>query len=616
MDYYSENKNESGRPIKQEKVNTKKVIYLGGLPADVDKYELNQFILKQGKFNIEEMMTHGGAKSFAYIKFKTKEEAAEALKVLHLKEFKNHIIKAEPFTSTKKKNKENTNLFVKNLPKDCTPKELYDIFVKFGEIDSIDLKKDDNGNFLGYGYVDFINEENAKEAINKLNQTKFKDSIISVSLFTPKEKRIENLNNNEYLIPMLIARKIPDDMTNSSFKNVFDIYGQIMISGIINEPLLIPIPDKEKEKNEPVNKYGIILYTKKEEAENALSQLEEKYDLVLLPADNNIIEKVKKQKHDLMKAKYDGCNLVVKNLPKEVDDKILFEIFIKYGPISSARVQTQGVMKDIKDEKGNIIDKRYIYESKGFGFVLFKKEEDARNAKIDLNEKEFEHNGIKLKLIIENFDYNKGERSKIEQIQRDMGMLLPRGRGGHQQRQRGNFNNNMRGRGRGRGRGNAMMNNNFMNNNNNNMNNMGNNMMMNNMMMNNQQQMNNMFNNNNNVMQQNKIMQNNNKITVESEHLVEKITEKLKIEDPDERTEAIGEILFYFLLQFIPQYGLNITEGRFNDSDLCSKLTGILIKTDPRILLQIISKNDSLFNSLSDVLQKLMNSNNLGDQQQ
>ena len=615
MDYYSENKNESGRPIKQEKVNTKKVIYLGGLPADVDKYELNQFILKQGKFNIEEMMTHGGAKSFAYIKFKTKEEAAEALKVLHLKEFKNHIIKAEPFTSTKKKNKENTNLFVKNLPKDCTPKELYDIFVKFGEIDSINLKKDHNGNFLGYGYVDFVSEENAKEAINKLNQTKFKDSTISVSLFTPKEKRMENLNNNEYLIPMLIARKIPDDMSSASFKNVFDIYGQIMISGIINEPLLISIPDKEKEKNEPVNKYGIILYTKKEEAETALSQLEEKYDLVLLPSDQNIIEKVKKQKHDSMKAKYEGCNLVVKNLPKEVDDKILFEIFIKYGPISSARVQTQGVMKDIKDEKGNIIDKKYIYESKGFGFVLFKKEEDARNAKMDLNEKEFEHNGIKLKLIVENFDYNKGERSKIEQIQRDMGMLLPRGRG-HQQRGRGGFNPNMQGRGRGRGgrgRGNAqMMNNNYMNNN---MGNMGNNMMVNNMMnMNNQQQMNNMFGNNT-PMQQKQIIPQNKKITVESENLVEKITEKLKIEDPDERTEAIGEILFYFLLQFIPQYGLNITGGKFNDSDLCSKLTGILIKTDPRVLLQIISKNESLFNSLSDVLQKLMNSNNLGDQQ-
>lgn len=105
MEYYHEAKSNEHLVVKQEKVNTKKVIYLGGLPPDVDKYELNQFILSQGKFNIEEMMTHNGKKSFAYIKFKTKEEALEALKVLHLKEFKNYIIKAEPFKSNKNKDK-------------------------------------------------------------------------------------------------------------------------------------------------------------------------------------------------------------------------------------------------------------------------------------------------------------------------------------------------------------------------------------------------------------------------------------------------------------------------------------------------------------------------------
>ena len=88
--------------------------------------------------------------------------------------------------------------------------------------------------------------------------------------------------------------------------------------------------------------------------------MQSKYDLILTENDNTIIEKVKKEKHDSMKAKYEGANLVVKNLPKEVDDKILFDIFSKYGPISSARVQTVGVMKDIKDEKGNLIDKKYI----------------------------------------------------------------------------------------------------------------------------------------------------------------------------------------------------------------------------------------------------------------
>ena len=80
-----------------------------------------------------------------------------------------------------------------------------------------------------------------------------------------------------------------------------------------------------------------------------MNQVQEKYNLILTESDANIIEKVKKEKHDSMKAKYEGANLVVKNLPKEVDDKILFEIFSKYGPISSARVQTQGVMKDIKE---------------------------------------------------------------------------------------------------------------------------------------------------------------------------------------------------------------------------------------------------------------------------
>ena len=459
MDYYNNNEAKNDHVVvKQEKVNTKKVIYLGGLPPDVDKYELNQFILKQGNFNIEEMMTHNGKKSFAYIKFKTKEEALEALKVLHLKEFKNYIIKAEPFKSNKNKDKQklNTNLFIKNLPEDTTPKDVFDIFSKFGNIDSIELKNNQKGKCMGYGYVDFTTEESAKEAMEHLDQTKFKDNILSVSLFTPREKRMENLGNNQYLIPMLVVMKIPNDMDSVGLKNVFDIYGQIMISGIVNEPPIFLIENsKYKDRFEElnnINRYGIILYTKKEEAIAALNQLQSKYDLVLTESDNKIIEKVKKEKHDSMKAKYEGANLVIKNLPKEVDDKILFDIFSKYGPISSARVQTQGVMKDIKDEKGNIIDKKYIYESKGFGYVLFRKSEDAQKAKNELNEQDIEHKGIKLKLIVENFDYDKGEKIKIEHFQREM--MGPRGgfgnmRGGFPPRGRGG----MRGRGRGFPRG-------------------------------------------------------------------------------------------------------------------------------------------------------------------
>lgn len=396
---------------------------------------------------------------------------------------------------------------------------------------------------------------------------------------------------------MVVVKKLPSDMDSAGLKNVFDIYGQIMISGIVNEPPTFLIENGKYKDNleelSNINRYGIVLFTKKEEAIAAMNQLQSKYDLMLTESDAKIIEKVRKEKHDSMKAKYEGSNLVVKNLPKEVDDKILFDIFSKFGPISSARVQTQGVMKDIKDEKGNIIDKKYIYESKGFGYVLFRKSEDAQKAKNELNEKDIEYKDMKLKLIVENFDYDKGEKIKFEHLQREMmgprgGFprgAMPRGRG-------------MRGRGRGFPRGGhhpqMPMNQQFM---------------MEQMM---QQQRNMDMQNMQNIQMMpnmpNVPNQNNNKITVEGENLLETVKENLKVEDPNERTEAVGETLFYFLIKFIPDYGLNTTNGKYNDSDLCSKLTGILIKTDPSILLQIISTTSGLYNSLKDVLNKLVQS--------
>jgi len=607
MDYFNNDDKNEKIVVKQEKVNTKKVIYLGGLPPDVDKYELNQFILSQGKFNIEEMMTRNTPKPFAYIKFKTKDEAQEALKVLHLKEFKNYIIKAEPFKSSKNKDpkKNNTDLFINNLPKDCTPKDVYEVFSKFGKIDSVELKTTSNGTCLGYGYVDFEREEDANEAIEKMDKSLFKDNIIKVSLFTPKNIRMENAGNQN-ILPMVIVKKLPNEMDSKELKNIFDIYGDIMISGIVNEPpIFLSENPKFKESAEElsnINRYGVILYTKREEANAAFNQLQNKYDLVLTESDSRIIDKLKKEIHDSMKAKYDGANLIVKNLPKEIDDKMLHSIFIKYGPISSAKVDTQGVMKNITDEQGNILDKKYVYESKGFGYVCFKKSEDAQRAKNEINDKEFQFNNLNLKLIVEDFNYDK---SNAKQLQREMN--IPRG--GYVGNIRG-FP--PRGRGRGRGRGHPPHGMQQMNNNKRNQYYMQQQMMqqqqqqqmnMNNNL--NMQNMNNVQNMANDNMM-NQINMNTDKITVEGEHLLEIINEKLKIENPDERTEAIGEKLFYFLIKFIPQYGLNITNGMTSDEDLCSKLTGILIKTEPNILLGIISSTQNLYTSLKDVLNTLI----------
>jgi RNA recognition motif-containing protein len=94
---------------------------------------------------------------------------------------------------------------------------------------------------------------------------------------------------------------------------------------------------------------------------------------------------LKAAKKESLKNKFEGCNLVVKNIPKELNETNLFEIFRKFGEIKSARLlYNEGAFKEIKNESGEVIDKEFVYESKGCGFVLFKKVDDAKNVTLNI----------------------------------------------------------------------------------------------------------------------------------------------------------------------------------------------------------------------------------------
>ena len=611
MNYYFDEPGSKQQQRKEKPTNTKLIIYLGELPPQVDQFELNQFILSKGKFTIESLyVKNTQSQSFAYVKFKSAGEALRAIKALNMENFKDYIIKAEPFKYNNQTDKTKTegNLFIKNLPTDTTPKDLYELFNSFGTIISVNVRKDQHGENTGVGYVNFVTGESASDAIDKLNQKPYKGNILTVNFFTPREKRLEN--NNEYFAPMLLIKKLPDDITTDKQLNeLFTSHGNVVVSGIIGDS--------------PNERMGVVVYAKKEETENAMNALNNKktFEITMTPIDNEIIEKVKKAKKNLFKNKYEGCNLVVKRIPKEISDKELYDIFRKFGDISSARVQTEGVMNERKDENGDVIDKEFVYVSKGCGFVLFKSADDAKKAKEELNDIDYEYKDIKMKLQVDYYDYNKGEKSKIAEIQQNMNpssshqQHVPYNKGGYNkkknyktynvlnQNNNNNFNNH---------KGKPNINKQRYGDNNTNK-------------YSNQQQpphipgvfpMNAMPLPNpgqSTYINPTPIIhaENVERITVEGEGLVDKVKEKLKIENVDDRTEALGEVLFYFLLKFIPQYKLNMTEGKCSDTTLCSKLTGILIRTDVNNLLEIISSTSRLENSLRDVLLKLIQANRL-----
>jgi len=120
------------------------------------------------------------------------------------------LIRTEPFKSKDKTDapKDNsTNVFVKNLPTNTTSKELYDLFLSFGNINSIKLKQNENNECLGYGYVDFEKVEDAQNSIESLNDTLFKDKRIIVTNFLSKKKK-----NDDDKFPLVTVKNLPENV--------------------------------------------------------------------------------------------------------------------------------------------------------------------------------------------------------------------------------------------------------------------------------------------------------------------------------------------------------------------------------------------------------------------
>lgn len=88
----------------------------------------------------------------------------------------------------------------------------------------------------------------------------------------------------------------------------------------------------------------------------------------------------------------------------------------------------------------------------------------------------------------------------------------------------------------------------------------------------------------------------------DNEELVQTVKTILQNKESEERTEMLGETLFYFLLNFIGKHNLNVSNGKFDDTFLCSKLTGILMHTNEDQLVGIIKNSEILKLTIQDVI--------------
>ena len=81
-------------------------------------------------------------------------------------------------------------MYVGNIPYNATEVELREMFSEMGEIDSLKIMKDQfTDRSKGFGFIEMVNEEDAKKAIATLNGKDFKGKSLTVAEAKPQQKR-------------------------------------------------------------------------------------------------------------------------------------------------------------------------------------------------------------------------------------------------------------------------------------------------------------------------------------------------------------------------------------------------------------------------------------------
>ncbi|XP_075901375.1 ELAV-like protein 1 isoform X2 [Nelusetta ayraudi] len=151
-----------------------------------------------------------------------------------------------------------TNLIVNYLPQSMSQDELRSLFSSVGEVESAKLIRDKvAGHSLGYGFVNFVNPNDAERAISTLNGLRLQSKTIKVSFARPSSDMIKDAN--------LYISGLPRTVSQQDLEDMFSRFGHI-----INSRVLVDQASGESGLSRGV---AFIRYDKRSEAEDAIKHL-------------------------------------------------------------------------------------------------------------------------------------------------------------------------------------------------------------------------------------------------------------------------------------------------------------------------------------------------------
>ena len=403
----------------------KYILFISELPENTNQSELENFFsdyrpdihMIQIDSNQKIYDVFNSRKPKATIIFKNHEKAAEARNNLNMKKLKGkalNIMWHEKDNSIRYNNK--ANLFVKGISPNAQPRQIYELFAKFGEIISCKICENEDGDLLGYGYINYYNLDSAKNALEKLNKTKFLDMELEIEHFQKKNERLQAPEEN----CSIYIKNIPEKYRNiEELNKIFSKFGTISFSKL----------SKDNDRYFAIIMYKDVSSANKAKEEMNDKKLDEKDELPLYV--DSLQKKAERKRmlttkilenNNKLNQENKNCNLYIKNLPRDLTEEELKKIFSKVGEVKSVKIDKYILQTKQNGENVDIID------SRGFGYVCYKNEEDAKKAIDEFNEKNLPGYNSHIPVLVSKF-MPKNERkqylNKVQESQNKLNQGIP-----------------------------------------------------------------------------------------------------------------------------------------------------------------------------------------------
>lgn len=394
-----QNNNENENIPKQQNPNVNtNILYVSDLPNNTTEEDIKSFFkeylekIKLISINPSKINpTNNKVKSpTASIIFSESKIADLAKRNLNLKKIKGKTVRI--MWHTKDKNiidNPDTNIYIKNIPDLVTPRQVLEHFSQFGEVLSAKIPENEEGNHFGFGYINYVDQDSALNAIKSENGKKIWNSVLEVMPFQLMKNRVNTLVSNNSNI--LYLRDFPSEFSEREISEICKNFGEILSCKIISsekfkEPyavLSFQTPQAAENAKNGLNKLMIgnkILkaenYKTKEEKNNMENYLNSENinnnvgnfsNYLNTNSNNNFLPKLG---NTVM-----NNNLHVRNIPFDANENDLVNCFQKFGEIKSTKIDRINLVTKINDEY------KEIPTSQGFGYVCFATQESAQKAK-------------------------------------------------------------------------------------------------------------------------------------------------------------------------------------------------------------------------------------------